>query len=71
MGNQIICPHCKRIISNNKIIDEAAKGEGSDSQFIICECGERITYWQIDAQLRSQKTAGRKFLNLFKKKSPQ
>jgi len=40
MGNQIICPHCKRIISNNKIIDEAAKGEGSDSQFIICECGE-------------------------------
>jgi hypothetical protein len=71
MGNQIICPHCKRIISNNKIIDEAAKGEGSDSQFIICECGERITYWQIDAQLRGQKTVGRKFLNLFKKKTLQ
>jgi hypothetical protein len=69
MGNQIECPHCKRVISNNKIIDEAALGEGSDSQFIICECGERITYWQIDEQLRGQKSAGRKFLNLFKKQA--
>jgi hypothetical protein len=63
MENQIVCPHCKKTISNNSIIDEAAKGEGSDSQSIICDCGERITYWQITAQLREQKTAGRRFKN--------
>jgi hypothetical protein len=63
MENQIVCPHCKKTISNNSIIEEAAKGEGSDSQSIICDCGERITYWQITAQLREQKTVGRKFKN--------
>jgi hypothetical protein len=63
MENQIVCPHCKKTISNNPVIEDAAKGEGSDSQTITCDCGERITYWQITAQLREQKTTGRKFKN--------
>jgi hypothetical protein len=71
MGNQITCPNCKKTISNNSIIDDSTNGRGSDSQFITCECGERITYWQIEAQLRGQKTAGHKFLNLFKKQAPK
>jgi hypothetical protein len=54
MDNEISCPNCQRKITRNPIIEEAAKGEGSDNQFLICECGERITYWQITAQLRNQ-----------------
>ena len=63
MENQIICPHCKKTISNNSIIDDAVKGTGSDTQSIICDCGERITYWQITAQLRDQKKSGKRFQN--------
>jgi hypothetical protein len=66
MGNQIVCPHCKKTISNNSIIDDAAKGEGSVTQSMICDCGERITYWQITAQLRDQKKLGRKFQTWFR-----
>jgi len=61
MENYIVCPHCKKTISNNPVIEEAAKGVGSDTQSINCECGEKITYWQITAQLRNQKTIGRRF----------
>ena len=61
MENQIICPHCKRVIANNPIIEQAAKREGSDTQSITCECGERITYWHITAQLENQKKFGYKF----------
>lgn len=60
MDNEITCPNCQRKITRNSIIDDAAKGEGSDKQFLICECGERITYWQITALLRDQKTVGTK-----------
>jgi hypothetical protein len=66
MENQITCPHCQRKISNNPVIDDAAKHEGSDKQFLICECGERITYWQITAQLRDQDTPVAKVLNWFR-----
>jgi hypothetical protein len=65
MENQIACPNCKTMISNNSIIADAAKGEGSASQSIVCDCGERITYWQITAQLRNQKKIGRRFQNWF------
>jgi DNA-directed RNA polymerase subunit RPC12/RpoP len=63
MKNQIVCPHCNKVISNNPIIDEASKGEGADTQSIVCECGERITYWQTTSQLRDQKTVSRRFKN--------
>ena len=63
MENQIVCPHCKKTIANRSIIDEAAKGEGSDTQSIVCDCGEKITYWQVTAQLRGQKTISRRFKN--------
>jgi hypothetical protein len=67
MENQITCPNCKRIISNNPIIEDAAKRQGSDSQSFNCECGERITYWQIAEQLRKQKNLGAKVQNWFHK----
>jgi hypothetical protein len=63
MINQVACQSCKKIYADNSIIDEAAKGVGSDTQSIICDCGERITYWQITAQLRDQKKMGRRFQN--------
>ena len=67
MNNQITCPHCKKPITNNTIIDDAVKGAGADTQFLICDsCGERITYWQITAQLRDQKKLGNRLLGLFK-----
>lgn len=65
MENQIICPHCRTTISNNPIIEDAFKGEGSATQSIQCTCGERITYWQITAQLRDQKTIRHRFQNWF------
>jgi hypothetical protein len=63
MGNQIVCPKCKKTISNNPIIEDAAKSEGSSEQSIQHDCGERITYWQITTQLREQKTFGRRLQN--------
>jgi len=63
MENQITCPHCKRTISSNLVIDSSAKGTGNSSDFITCECGERITYWAITAQLRDQKKLGKRFQN--------
>jgi hypothetical protein len=63
MENQIVCPNCQKIFSHNPIIDDVVKGEGSSGQSIACECGERITYWQISTQLREQKTFGWKFQN--------
>ena len=62
MENQITCPHCKKIIVNHPVIEDAAKGEGSDTQSINCACGEKITYWQITAQLREQKKPVAKFM---------
>lgn len=65
MANQITCPNCKRTITNNPVIDSAAKGEDhtSESQYVICECGERISFWAITAQLRDQKKPVQRFLN--------
>jgi len=65
METEITCPNCQRKISGNPIIEEAAKGTGSDTQFLICECGERISYWQITALLRKQKTSGLKIQSFF------
>jgi hypothetical protein len=65
MKNQITCPECKRTISNNPIIDSAARGEDHalGSEFVICECGERISFWAITAQLRGQKKPVERALN--------
>jgi len=61
MENQIVCPNCNKTISNNSVIEDVAKGVGASSQTINCDCGERITYWQISTQLREQKTFGWRF----------
>jgi hypothetical protein len=64
--NQITCPKCKKTISNDPLIEAAVTGAGNGSQNIICECGERITFWAITAQLREQKTASRRIQNWFR-----
>jgi hypothetical protein len=63
MENHIVCPHCKKTISNVAIVEEAVKGEGITTRSMTCDCGEKITYWQITAQLRDQKTTGYRFQN--------
>lgn len=63
MENQIVCPNCKTTIPDNAVISDAAKGEGSFMRHVMCDCGEKITYWQITAQLRDQKTLGARFQN--------
>ena len=65
MENHITCPHCKKMISNDPVIESAVKGENLGSTFIICDCGEKITFWAITAQLRDQKKLGRRIQNLF------
>jgi len=69
MENYITCPKCKRTISNNLIIDEAATRAGSASRSVICECGERITYWAITDQLRKQTKLGPKIRKWFQSRS--
>jgi hypothetical protein len=63
MENEIICPHCQKTIANNAVVDSAAKGENLGSTFVICDCGERITFWNITAQLRDQKTVDKRLQN--------
>jgi len=65
MENQITCPQCKRTITNNEVVNSAARGEDHrmGSQFVICECGERISFWAITAQLRDQKKPTQKLRN--------
>jgi hypothetical protein len=68
MENQITCPACKRTITNDPVIDSAAKGEDHHmgSQFVTCLCGERISFWAITAQLRDQKKPVAKVLTWFR-----
>ena len=65
MENHITCPACKRTISNNPVVDSAARGEEHTmgSEYVICECGERISFWAITAQLRDQKKPVARFRN--------
>lgn len=67
MENYITCPACKRTITNNPVIDSAAKGGDQvlGSEYVICECGERISFWAITAQLRDQKKPVDKILKWF------
>ena len=68
MENQITCPQCKRTITNNPVVASAARGEDQKmgSEYVICECGERISFWAITAQLRDQKKPVEKVLNWFR-----
>jgi len=65
MENQITCPKCKKAITNDLIIEEAATGEGSHTRSITCDCGENITYWQVTAQLREQNKLGSRIRKWF------
>ena len=66
MDINVVCPHCKKTHSNHPLVLAASKGEGLNTESVICDCGERITYWQITAQLRNQKTFGVRFKNWFR-----
>jgi len=66
MENYIECPNCKKTITNHPLIEAAVTGAGNGSQNLICDCGERLTFWAITAQLREQKTTGRKIKNWFR-----
>jgi hypothetical protein len=63
MENTIVCPSCKRTLSNLPIIEDAANGTGSDTQSTVCECGEKLSYWKVTGLLRDQKTFSRRFQN--------
>ncbi len=67
MENQITCPRCGKTIPNNPVIDSAVNKEMLGSTFVTCECGHTITFWAITAQLRDQKTLGRRIKNWFQK----
>jgi len=61
--NMIICPNCGKTLPNSELIEDAIKGEGAVKRSTTCVCGERITYWNIKAQLREHQTMGWKFRN--------
>ena len=64
VANQVTCPRCGRQMSN-AMVDSAKSGEGKGSDFVMCECGERITFWAATAQLRDQKKLGTRIRNWF------
>ena len=55
MENYITCPHCNKTISGEALIEDAANKTGPSARALACDCGERISFWQITAQLRDQK----------------
>jgi hypothetical protein len=67
MENYITCPACKRTITNNPVVETAANGgdHTMGSGYVICECGERISFWAITAQLREQKKPVARILHWF------
>ena len=68
MDNQIVCPACRKKITNDPLVTAAVNGESLGTKSIYCECGERITFWAISAQLREQKTFSWKAQNWLKMK---
>ncbi len=66
MENQITCPQCGKTIADDPLIAAAVTGEGLTSQFITCECGGKITFWAVTAQLREQKKLGRRLNRWFR-----
>jgi hypothetical protein len=67
MEYYVICPECKRTI-HDPLIEKAAKEENLGSESVTCECGHKISFWAISAQLRKQKTLGFKIISLFQGK---
>ena len=65
MDNQIVCPNCKRVISNTALVNAAATGKGKTSDSFVCECGDTISYWAATAQLRDQKKLGARLSKWF------
>jgi hypothetical protein len=65
MENEIACRHCGRTISG-ELVDSAATGEGESTDFVICECGERISFWGATAQLRDQNRITSRISNWFR-----
>lgn len=63
MKNHIVCPKCEKTIAISDIIGDEAKGPGSFSRHLMCDCGERISYWGIAAQLYDHKRLSWKFQN--------
>ena len=54
MEKQITCHHCKKTISNDSEIASEGKEAGLLSSFVFCECGEKIKFSVIIAQIRAQ-----------------
>ena len=66
MESYITCPKCGKTIMDNSVVDSVSKNENLGSAtFVTCDCGERITYWAITAQLREQRTLGKRIRNWF------
>ena len=63
MKNYITCPDCNKTITDDPLIDDAAKKEGSRARAITCECGERITFWTYDGPVQRKKRVGWRFEN--------
>jgi hypothetical protein len=67
MGNEITCPRCGKTISDSSFVDSAETGEGQGTDFYVCECGERISFWAATAQLRDQKKLSTRISNWFRR----
>jgi hypothetical protein len=65
MATQVIkCKQCGKVVAADEpLIALARSGQGDSSQFITCECGEKITFWGITAQIREQNKPWYKFIH--------
>jgi RNase P subunit RPR2 len=65
MEYQIICPHCKKTISNGSAIGSEGKEAGLASTFVYCECGNKLTFSVIISKLSEQKNLEQESKNDF------
>ncbi|MFC1936217.1 hypothetical protein ACFLYP_00975 [Chloroflexota bacterium] len=67
MENQLVCPNCNTTISNNPVIDAAVRKEAFGAKVITCECGEKMTFWEIMDRQRTQKPLNWEFQDWIQK----
>jgi hypothetical protein len=56
MENLILCPYCKKTISNDSVLHSEAKDAGLASSYVYCGCGEMVAITTIIDQIRNQKS---------------
>jgi hypothetical protein len=67
MENKLKCPNCNIALPNSPVLEAAVNNSGYGIDIVMCECGEKLTYWDITDQLKKQKKRSWKIKNWMQK----